>query len=52
MITRSGNPVAELLPLNRRRMTTSALVERRRLLPHVDVDALRSDIDGSIDAAL
>jgi prevent-host-death family protein len=52
IITRSGSPVAELRPLRRRRAATAFLVERRKSLPLVDPDALRSDIDNVIDSAL
>ena len=43
-ITRSGRPVAELVPL-RAPLTADALLERARRLPHVDPVALREDID-------
>lgn len=43
-ITRSGRPVAELLPL-RPPLTVDALLERARRLPAVDPVALREDID-------
>jgi prevent-host-death family protein len=43
-ITRSGRPVAELLPL-RAPLTADVLLERARRLPHVDPVALREDID-------
>lgn len=44
-ITRSGRPVAELVPL-RAPLTADALLERWRRLPAVDPVALREDIDG------
>jgi len=43
-ITRSGRPVAELLPL-RTPLSADALLERERRLPAVDPVALREDID-------
>jgi prevent-host-death family protein len=51
-ITRDGEPVAELRPLPRRRLTASALIERFRVLPPVDPDRLRADIDALVDQAL
>jgi prevent-host-death family protein len=46
-ITRSGRPVAELLPLRPPRAPLSAdsLLERWRFLPVVDPVALRDDVD-------
>lgn len=51
-ITRSGKPVAELRPLPNPPLSTPELVARRAHLPHVDPDALRSDIDAIVDATL
>jgi prevent-host-death family protein len=49
-ITRSGRPVAELLPLRPARAPLSAdsLLERWRRLPAVDPVALREDVDGLV----
>ena len=51
-ITRDGEPVAELRPLPRRRLTTAALIEQVRSLPPVDPDRLRAEIDVLIDQSL
>lgn len=52
VVTRDGDPVAELSPLRRRSAPPSELIARRRALPPVDVDALRRDVDEVLDAAL
>lgn len=51
-VTRDGAPVAELRPVGRPRLSASALVERRRHLPVVDLAALRADLDRVVDPAL
>ncbi|MDQ3679268.1 MAG: type II toxin-antitoxin system prevent-host-death family antitoxin [Actinomycetota bacterium] len=51
-ITRSGKPVAELLPLRPMPLRATALVERWRKLPVVNPDVLRDDVDDVVDAAL
>lgn len=51
-ITRSGRPVAVLLPVHGPTLAAGVLVERRRSLPPVDPDALRGDIDRLLDAGL
>lgn len=51
-ITRDGEPVAELVPLNRRPLSTAAVLERFRSLPAMDPAALRADIDAIIDQSL
>lgn len=51
-VTRSGRPVAELVPVRRRALSASALVERWKSLPAIDPDQLRDDIDAVIDPAL
>lgn len=51
-ITRDGEPVAELRPLSRPRLSAAALVERFRRLPPVDADQLRADLDAVIDPSL
>lgn len=50
-ITRSGRPVAELLPL-RPALSAEALVSRRRRLPSIDPTALRADLDRLLDSSL
>jgi len=51
-ITRDGEPVAELRPLPRRRLTAEALIEQFRNLPPMDPERLRADIDAIIDQSL
>jgi len=51
-ITRDGEPVAELRPLQRRRLGAEALIERFRALPPVAPARLRSDIDAVVDQSL
>jgi prevent-host-death family protein len=51
-ITRDGEPVAELRPLPRHRLTAEALIERFRTLPPVDPVLLRSDVDAVVDQSL
>jgi prevent-host-death family protein len=51
-ITRDGEPVAELRPLPRRRLSAGVLIERFRALPPVDAGRLRADIDAVIDQSL
>ncbi|QJU56176.1 type II toxin-antitoxin system prevent-host-death family antitoxin [Herbiconiux sp. SALV-R1] len=51
-VTSDGAEVAELRPLPRRTLSTSELIERRRMLPAVDTDLIRSEIDELIDPTL
>lgn len=51
VITRSGQPVAELRPL-RPPLTAEVLIERRRGLARIDPDRLRADIDEVLDSRL
>lgn len=51
-ITRDGEPVAELVPLNRKPLSTAAVLDRFRKLPAMDPAALRADIDAIIDQSL
>jgi prevent-host-death family protein len=52
VITRSGEPVAELRPLRRRGLDARSLLDRWRHLPAVDPDELRRDTDGLLDSSL
>lgn len=52
IITRDGEAVAELRPTRRRGASTTELQARRRHLPDLDPDALRSDIDAVLDMSL
>ena len=51
-ITRDGEPVAELRPLPRPRLTAEALIEQFRNLPPMDPDRLRADVDAIVDQSL
>jgi prevent-host-death family protein len=52
VVTRDGEPVAELRPLPRRPLTTAALIHAFGRLRAVDPDRLRADVDGVIDQSL
>ena len=52
LVTRDGEPVAELRPLPRAALDTATLLRRWRHLPTVDPAALRADIDAVLDQAL
>lgn len=51
-VTRSGRPVAELVPVRRPALKATALMDRWRGLPAVDPEDLRGDIDAVLDATL
>lgn len=51
-ITRSGTPVAQLLPVGRAPLTSAQLLARWRHLPRIDYDGLRGDIDEVLDGRL
>ncbi|PWJ54799.1 hypothetical protein SAMN06264364_1053 [Quadrisphaera granulorum] len=48
-ITRDGAEVAELRPLRKRAVPAAELVAAWRLLPSVDADELRRDLDAVVD---
>ena len=52
VITRSGVPVAELVPLPPEGLDAASLLARWRNLPPMDVAAFRADIDRVLDASL
>jgi prevent-host-death family protein len=52
IVTRDGQPVAELRPLARRSARPTELIERRRRLPRVDPESLRRDVDTVVDQTL
>jgi len=52
IVTRSGKAVAELRPLRPTALTAAALLARWRLLPPVDPEAFRRDIDAILDPEL
>ena len=51
-VTRSGRPVAELVPVRRPALKATALIDRWRSLPAVDPEGLRADIDAVVDSTL
>lgn len=52
VVTRSGEPVAQLIPFRRRGVDAATLLARWRHLPSVDVDSFRSDVDSVLDPSL
>lgn len=52
VVTRSGRPVAALVPVRRPALAATALLERWRHLPAVDLVRLRGDIDETVDPRL
>ena len=52
VITRSGVPVAELVPLPPEGLDAAALLTRWRTLPNIDVQAFRADLDRVLDPSL
>ncbi|MEX1344682.1 MAG: type II toxin-antitoxin system prevent-host-death family antitoxin [Candidatus Limnocylindrales bacterium] len=51
-VTRGGTPVARLVPITDRPLTTEALLKRWQHLPPMDYDSLRRDLDEIIDPSL
>lgn len=51
-VTRDGEPVAELVPLERRPLPLETVLEHHRHLPPLDPAALRRDLDELIDSTL
>jgi prevent-host-death family protein len=52
VVTRSGEPVAKLVPLRRRGVDAATLLTRWHKLPAVDPVALRADVDGILHPSL
>ena len=52
IVTRDGRPVAELRPLRTAALAAAVLLERCRRLPPLDPDALRRELDATIDPRL
>ena len=52
IVTRDGAEVAELRPRRRPTPTTADLIARRRVLPQVDPEILRRDLDTALDASV
>lgn len=48
VITRSGRPVAQIVPL-RDRGTSRSVLGRWRAIPGLDFDGLRADLDSTVD---
>ncbi len=51
-VTKDGSPIAELRPVPRTGLAAAELIARARILPHVDPDRLRDDIDAVLDQSL
>ena len=52
VITRSGVPVAELVPLPPEGLDAATLLSRWRTIAPMDVAAFRADIDSVLDSSL
>lgn len=52
VVTKDGTPVATLVPLPGRQLSTRELIARRQHLPRVDYFALREDLDAILDGSL
>lgn len=52
VVTRDGQPVAELRPLRRPGPDMATILEQWRHLPPMDFDRFRADIDRIIDPSL
>jgi prevent-host-death family protein len=52
VVTRDGEPVAELHPLDRHTLSREAIIERFKHVPLVDATRLRHDIDSFIDQTI
>ncbi len=52
VVTRDGDPVAELKPLGRNLLSREAIIERFKHVPTVDASRLRHDIDSFIDQTI
>jgi len=52
IVTRDGQPVAELRPVPRQPLDAATLLARWRSLPRIDAQQLRKDIDESLDPSL
>ncbi|MBW3664351.1 MAG: type II toxin-antitoxin system prevent-host-death family antitoxin [Actinobacteria bacterium] len=51
-VTRSGRPVAQLVPVRRPALKATVLLDRWRGLPAVEPEALRRDLASAVDASL
>lgn len=52
IVTRDGQPVAELRPLRRSAPDMATVLERFRHLPPIDFEQFRADVDAIIDQSL
>jgi len=52
IVTRDGDPVAELRPLDRQTLSREAIIERFKHVPLVDARRLRHDIDSLVDQTI
>ena len=53
VVTRNGTPVAELRPVERRRLVPRALlVEAAKRAPRIDAQRLRADLDAVVSQAV
>jgi prevent-host-death family protein len=52
VVTRDGEPIAELRPLPRRGPSVTELIAARRHVPPIDPARLRADIDEILDMSL
>ena len=51
-ITRDGSPVALLTPFPQPRLSAAALLESWKIVPRIDAESLRRDIDQALDTTL
>lgn len=49
IVTRDGDPVAELRRLDRRPLSTEELIARRKNVPRIDYEEMRAELDEIID---
>ena len=52
VVTRDGDPVAELKPLDRKTLSREAIIKRFQHVPIVDASRLRHDVDSFIDQTI
>jgi prevent-host-death family protein len=52
VVTRDGEPVAELRPLPRRPLAAAAVQKRFRRLPPLDPVRFRADVDATVDQTM
>ncbi len=52
IVTRSGEPVAELRPVRRRSLKADELLARYRQLPPMDPRKFRDDLDAVLDRSI